>query len=115
MAAIRSLSVAEIKVRCKCKSGLYLHNFELFFNLNSGFIAFNNEGTDFNETLQTCLPAGTYCDIISGQRVGNSCTGTTVIVGNDQMANIVIRANAEDGVLAIHRGDVVNERLIKSN
>lgn len=74
-----------------------------------GFIAFNNEASDFNEKLQTCLPSGVYCDIITGQKSGNICTGTTVIVGPDQVATIVIPAGAEDGVLAIHRGALVRE------
>ncbi|KFB41218.1 AGAP002318-PA-like protein [Anopheles sinensis] len=30
-----------------------------------GFIAFNLESFDLNQNLQTCLPPGTYCDVIS--------------------------------------------------
>ncbi|XP_052870558.1 alpha-amylase 2-like [Anopheles cruzii] len=67
-----------------------------------GFVAFNLEGYDLNQSLQTCLSAGTYCNVISGSKSGNSCTGTTVTVGGDGRANIFIAANAEDGVLAIH-------------
>jgi hypothetical protein len=54
--------------------------------------------------FQTCLPAGTYCDVISGSKSGGVCTGKKVIVGNNGIANIVIGRNEEDGVLAIHLG-----------
>nr|AAA03322.1 alpha-amylase [Aedes atropalpus] len=68
----------------------------------NGFVAFNLESYDMNETLQTCLPAGTYCDVISGSKEGGSCTGATVQVGGDGRANIQIPAHGDDGVLAIH-------------
>jgi len=54
--------------------------------------------------FQTCLPAGTYCDIISGSKSGGVCTGKTVTVGSNGIANIVIGSYEEDGVLAIHLG-----------
>jgi len=54
--------------------------------------------------FQTCLPAGTYCDVISGSKSGGVCTGKTVIVGSNGIANIVIASYEEDGVLAIHLG-----------
>ena len=52
--------------------------------------------------FQTCLPAGTYCDVISGSRENGVCTGRTVNVGGDGRANIAILHYEEDGVLAIH-------------
>ncbi|XP_055524227.1 alpha-amylase A-like [Wyeomyia smithii] len=67
-----------------------------------GFVAFNLEGYDMNQSLQTCLPAGSYCDVISGGKSGGSCTGSVVTVGGDGMANIFIASGADDGVLAIH-------------
>ncbi|XP_055636514.1 alpha-amylase A-like [Toxorhynchites rutilus septentrionalis] len=69
----------------------------------SGFIAFNLESFDLNQNLQTCLPAGDYCDVISGSKINGRCTGGVVRVGSDGRADIRIAANAEDGVLAIHR------------
>lgn len=78
---------------------------QIAFSRNGqGFVAFNNEGSDMNQTLQTSLPAGTYCDVISGSVSGGSCTGKSVIVGGDGNANIVLRSTEEDGVLAIHTG-----------
>ena len=52
--------------------------------------------------FQTCLPAGTYCDVISGSKSNGVCTGKTVNVGSDGKADIVILHDEEDGVLAIH-------------
>jgi len=54
--------------------------------------------------FQTCLPAGTYCDVISGSKSGGVCTGKTVYVGSNGIAYIGIGRNDEDGVLAIHLG-----------
>ncbi|XP_063826245.1 alpha-amylase 1-like isoform X1 [Ostrinia nubilalis] len=68
------------------------------------FIAFNNDLWDLSQTLQTCLPAGQYCDIISGSRSGNGCTGKVVTVGNDGRAHISVGANEYDMMLAIHVG-----------
>jgi hypothetical protein len=52
--------------------------------------------------FQTCLPAGNYCDVISGSKSNGVCTGKTVNVGSDGSSNIVILHDEEDGVLAIH-------------
>lgn len=69
----------------------------------AGFIAINNDKFDLNADLFTCLPSGTYCDIISGNLENNSCTGKIVKVNNDGKALIQILTTEEDGVLAIHR------------
>lgn len=73
---------------------------------NRTFAAWNNENRDLNERMSTCLPAGTYCDIISGQRNGDRCTGTNVTVDATGYGQIQIRSNAEDGVFAIHIGSL---------
>lgn len=90
-----------------------------------GFVAINNEGSNMSQTLQvllnsyvlmlkknkelmigfwqTCLSAGTYCDVISGNLSGGKCTGKSVTVGSDGKALITIgSADTEDGILAIH-------------
>lgn len=70
---------------------------------NCGFVAFNNEGLqDMLEVLQTGLPGGVYCDVISGDKVGNACTGKSIQVLADGRASININRDAEDGVIAIH-------------
>jgi len=74
---------------------------------DKGFIAINNDGYDMKETLQTGLSAGTYCDIITGNKDGGSCTGASVTVNGDGTAYFEILTSADDGVLAIH----VNAKL----
>uniref|UniRef100_B4MPT1 alpha-amylase n=3 Tax=Drosophila willistoni TaxID=7260 RepID=B4MPT1_DROWI len=74
---------------------------------NKAFVAFNNDNYDLNSSLQTGLPAGTYCDVISGVKNGSSCTGKSVTVGSDGRASISISSSADDGVLALH----VNAKL----
>ncbi|KAK5645316.1 hypothetical protein RI129_006616 [Pyrocoelia pectoralis] len=69
---------------------------------DKGFVAFTNWG-DLDQRLQTCLPAGIYCDVISGNVDKNGqCTGEKVHVGADGTAYIRINYSAEDRVLAIH-------------
>lgn len=69
---------------------------------DKGFIAFTNWG-DLKQTLQTCLPSGIYCDVISGTVDSDGkCTGKTINVQIDGKAYIELGYNEEDGVLAIH-------------
>ncbi len=51
---------------------------------------------------QTCLPAGTYCDVISGDLVNNQCTGKSITVGSDGRAFISLSNTEDDGVVAFH-------------
>lgn len=53
-------------------------------------------------TLNTGLPSGTYCDVISGDKQGNTCTGKTVQVGGDGRAYFKISNFDEDPFIAIH-------------
>jgi len=69
---------------------------------NKGFVAFNNEGSALQQSLQTCLPAGTYCDIISGDLINGQCTGKSIVVGSDGKAAISLSNTEDDGVIAIH-------------
>lgn len=69
---------------------------------NAGFIAINSDSYDLKTDIHTQLPAGTYCDIISGYIKDNTCTGKTVVVNSTGWAYIEILKNDEDGVLAIH-------------
>lgn len=75
---------------------------------NRGFIAFNGEPRPFNTLLDTCLPPGMYCDIISGENQHGRCTGVSVNVGSDGKALINISNKGHEGVLAIHVGSKVS-------
>ncbi|GLV35220.1 Amylase related [Carabus blaptoides fortunei] len=68
---------------------------------DKGFVAFTASG-DFKQTLQTGLPPGVYCDVISGELTEAGCTGKLVTVNNDRKTYIEILAGEQDGVLALH-------------
>lgn len=69
---------------------------------NRGFIAINGESTDMAVWLNTGLPPGSYCDVISGARIASSCSGKIITVYADSRAYFTIAATDYDGVVAIH-------------
>ena len=71
---------------------------------NLGFIVFNNQNQDLKQRLETGLPGGRYCDVISGNLESGKCTGKTIEVDKNGSANFEISKDAEDGVIAIHVG-----------
>lgn len=73
---------------------------------NRGFVAFTNGGS-IAQNLQTCLPSGVYCDVISGNLINGVCTGKSITVNSDGSGFISLAEDEEDGVLAIH----VNAKL----
>ncbi|XP_052436227.1 amyAc_bac_euk_AmyA and Aamy_C domain-containing protein isoform X3 [Carassius gibelio] len=78
-------------------------NNQIAFSRGSkGFIVINNDDWALNVTLNTGLPMGTYCDVISGDKSGGSCTGKQVSVGSDGRATFSISNTDEDPFIAIH-------------
>ncbi|CAG0891410.1 unnamed protein product [Darwinula stevensoni] len=78
---------------------------------SSGFIAINNDDSaSIQGDFMTGLPAGDYCDVISGSLENGSCTGKVITVNGSGMANINISASEEDPVIAIHTGAKRGER-----
>jgi len=69
---------------------------------DKGFIAINNEPSPLYQLLQTCLPAGTYCDVISGNVSDNQCTGKSIVVDTDGTALISLSSAESEGVVAFH-------------
>ncbi len=69
---------------------------------NRAFLAINNDDFAMDVNLQTGLPAGRYCDIISGNKVNGACSGATITVNNDGTAKIYIKYFDADPVIAIH-------------
>ena len=47
---------------------------------DKGFVAISREPAPVNATVPTGLPAGTYCDLLTGGRTGSSCAGTSLVV-----------------------------------
>ena len=72
---------------------------------NKGFIVIN-AGTSglLNAYLNTGLPQGTYCDVISGNYVNGHCTGGNVTVASNGHAHFNIDSASTDPVVAIHIG-----------
>lgn len=68
---------------------------------NKAFLVINNESYSMDVWLQTGLPAGNYCDAISGNKVNNACTGKVITVMADGKARFNI-PNDDDPVVAIH-------------
>ncbi|BET01035.1 alpha-amylase [Nesidiocoris tenuis] len=75
---------------------------------DAAFIVFNMEDDDLFQRFQTCLPQGLYCDVATGYKLGNYCSGRTVSVDYDGTADVYIGADADDGFLAIHRNSRVD-------
>jgi alpha-amylase len=71
---------------------------------SAAYVAFNRGGGGLTRTFQTSLPAGTYCDVMSGDVTGGSCTGTAYTVDAGGRVTATVPAN---GALALH----VNARV----
>lgn len=67
---------------------------------NRGFVAFNGADSQMYEELNTCLPKGVYCDVISGGvSPSNDCMGYKVFVGLNGKAQLNVTSNT---VVALH-------------
>lgn len=72
-----------------------------------GFVAFNGDSSQMSQQLITCLPRGTYCDVISGGvSPSNNCTGIKVYVDWTGKAQLSVASNS---VVAIHVGQKLAE------
>lgn len=71
---------------------------------NRGYFVLNSRdnGDGLHERLYTGLSAGNYCDIASGAKVGNSCTGKTVNIGSDGYGQFDLEGNSKEMFMAIH-------------
>jgi alpha-amylase len=60
---------------------------------DKGFVAINRENTTVDATVATPLAPGTYCDLITGGKVGGACLGTTVVVAGDGTVSFSLASN----------------------
>ncbi|KAK8787442.1 hypothetical protein V5799_022783, partial [Amblyomma americanum] len=51
--------------------------------------------------VHTSMRPGVYCDIVSGHRVGNDCTGDPVVVELDGTTTVGVREDSAHPVIAI--------------
>jgi alpha-amylase len=68
---------------------------------NKGFIVINKESGAMDQTLQTGMPPGEYCNIARGELAGGICTGGSISVDGSGNARFVV-AGME--AAAIHAG-----------
>jgi alpha-amylase len=66
---------------------------------SAAYVAFNRSGSALTRTFQTSLPAGTYCDVMTGDPAGGSCTGAAYTVNASGQVTATVAANA---ALALH-------------
>lgn len=67
-------------------------NLIAFSRGDKGWIAINNHDTAQTHTFTTGLPAGRYCNIISGNYSAGSCSGPTVLVNSMGKATVTVPA-----------------------
>lgn len=79
-----------------------------------GYVAINNDSAPWNVSLQTQLPAGTYCNVVQGQLNGtaSACTGGSVTVAANGVISVSIPGNGGSSVpaVALH----VNQKIAGS-
>ncbi len=62
-----------------------------------GFVAINNGTAAITKTIPSSLPAGTYCDLLTGGLASGACAGRAVTVAADRTVSITLAAKT--GVL----------------
>ncbi|AKJ28453.1 alpha-amylase [Caldimonas brevitalea] len=77
------------------------HNQIAFGRGDKGFVVINKEGAALTRNFKTSLPAGRYCDVISGDYLNGSCTGQVVTVDAGGYATLTAPPY---GAAAIHVG-----------
>jgi alpha-amylase len=59
-----------------------------------GFVAISRESGVVDTTVATGLPAGSYCDILTGGSSGASCVGTTIAVDSTHAVHFHLTTNS---------------------
>ena len=107
MVAFRNATVANWFVTDWWDNG---NNQIAFGRGNLGFVAINQEGSALTRTFHTSLPAGRYCDVISGDftpasgSTAATCAGSVVTIDASGNASLTVPAF---GAAAIYAGATV--------
>ena len=72
---------------------------------SDAWVAINDESSPRTRSFTTGLPAGIYCDVISGAAVSGACSGTAVAVNSSGQATVTVPA---DGAVAIDVSSVAS-------
>lgn len=67
----------------------------------AGFVAISRESAPVAASVPSGLPAGSYCDVLTGGRVGGACAGTRVEVDAGGAVQLTLAPNS---AIAIHAG-----------
>ncbi|KAM7344129.1 uncharacterized protein ACRADG_010965 [Cochliomyia hominivorax] len=68
-----------------------------------GFVVFNMEkDKELKATIQTGLRPGVYCDILTGSKQNNNCSGDKIVVAADGKTNVNLSRGPK--ALAVHEG-----------
>jgi alpha-amylase len=65
---------------------------------SSAWVAINAESAAVTQTFTTGLPAGVYCDVISGTATSGGCTGSVVTVDSAGQATVTVPAMGAVGI-----------------
>ena len=68
-----------------------------------GFVAINHDGAPLDTAISTGMLPGTYCDILTGGRIGTTCAGATVTVDSSGSVRLQLNANAAMAIDAATR------------
>jgi alpha-amylase len=68
---------------------------------DKGFVAINRENTSLAASISSGLPAGSYCDLLTGGRSGGACAGTTVTIDAAGAVQVSLPALT---AIAVHTG-----------
>ncbi|KAI0289065.1 glycoside hydrolase [Russula brevipes] len=66
-----------------------------------GFVAINNEDTEWSTTFSTGLPSGSYCNVVDGSSTRGICTGTAFWIGWGGSLTVTIGPRQ---AIAVHTG-----------
>nr|WP_228710848.1 alpha-amylase family protein [Saccharobesus litoralis] len=85
-----------------------------FGRSSSGFVAINKEDFNLNNTLQTDMAEGVYCNVLKGELSadGQSCSGETITVNSNGTVNLDI---APWDAIAIHQDAKIDPIQCQSN
>lgn len=75
---------------------------------DKAFIAINNEDYGMDVKIKTGLPEGKYCDVISGDKKDQVCSGKTISVNKDGEVDVYIPSYADNPMIAIHANSKLN-------
>ncbi len=98
MVGFRNATINEFRVTDWWDNG---NNQIAFGRGGLGFVAINREdNTGLNQTLQTGMPSGTYCDVVNGDfdASDNSCSGPSIIVNSEGLASFSVASFAASAI-----------------